>query len=68
MSVSVVINGREETFENIRTIADLLREKGFENSKVVVEVNYEIVKRDKFEQYEIRSGDKLEVLRFVGGG
>jgi len=50
------------------TIAKLLKELDINPSRVVVEVNLEIVKRAYFEQYKIKEGDSIEIVNFVGGG
>jgi sulfur carrier protein len=31
-------------------------------------VNMQIVKKDNWQNYEVKDGDKLELLDFVGGG
>jgi thiamine biosynthesis protein ThiS len=68
VSISVTLNGKQTVLEKTETIGDLLREKGLEHNKVVVEVNRNIIKQDQFEQFTIKNRDKVEVLRFVGGG
>lgn len=68
MSITVILNGKEFVLKKAKTVGDLLREIGMEHKRVVVEVNRNIVKQEQFEQYKIKSDDKVEVLRFVGGG
>ncbi|MEN2994222.1 MAG: sulfur carrier protein ThiS [Thermodesulfovibrio sp.] len=51
-----------------KTIAELLRELDINPNRVVVEVNLEIIKRDRFNDYEIKEGDSIEIVNFVGGG
>jgi len=68
VSISVTLNGKQTVLEKTETIGDLLREKGLEHNRVVVEVNRNIIKQDQFEQFTIKNRDKVEVLRFVGGG
>ncbi|MCS7234359.1 MAG: sulfur carrier protein ThiS [Thermodesulfovibrio sp.] len=51
-----------------KTIAELLQELDINPQRVVVEVNLEIVKRDRFNDYEIKEGDSIEIVNFVGGG
>lgn len=50
------------------TIAKLLKELDINPSRVVVEVNFEIVKRVHFDEYKIKEGDSIEIVNFVGGG
>lgn len=50
------------------TISELLKELDINPQRVVVEVNLEIVKRDRFDDYKIKEGDSIEIVNFVGGG
>lgn len=51
-----------------RTVADLLSELGIKAERVAVEVNLEIVKRERFGEHELKEGDSIEIVNFVGGG
>ncbi len=53
---------------NATTIIELLNELNINPSRVIVEVNLEIVKRDKYEEYKLKEGDCIEIVNFVGGG
>lgn len=50
------------------TVMELLKELQINPQRVVVEVNLEIVKRDRFDEYKIKEGDSIEIVNFVGGG
>lgn len=60
------INDRELNFQG--NIKELLNHLGYELSKVVVLVNNEILKREKWESYEIKENDYIEIVSLVGGG
>jgi len=51
-----------------KTIVELLQELEINPQRVVVEVNLEIIKRDRFSEYKIKDGDSIEIVNFVGGG
>ncbi|MCX2726462.1 sulfur carrier protein ThiS [Thermomicrobium sp. 4228-Ro] len=68
MTVRVTLNGKRVDLDGVRTIADLLRTRGLDPRLVAVEHNGEIVPRDRYEERELRDGDVLEVVHFVGGG
>jgi sulfur carrier protein len=36
--------------------------------RVAVELNRELVRRDRWSQTKLSEGDKLEIVHFVGGG
>jgi sulfur carrier protein len=64
------INGVEKQFEQgiPATVAALLDELGFDSATVVAEVDGEIIKRDDFAATNLKKGQNIELLRFVGGG
>ena len=62
------INGEErETAEGL-TLAALLEQLGMKADRVAVELNREIVSRQLWPQTRLQSGDRLEIVQFVGGG
>lgn len=66
--LSVTINGKIQSVPEGSTIRTHLAGLGIDPAHVVVEVNGVIVKKEKFDEHMICNGDKLEILRFVGGG
>lgn len=67
-TVSIVLNGKEKRIVPGRSVAKLLADLDLHPSMVVVEHNREILDRDRFEETEVRDGDVLELVHFVGGG
>ncbi|GAB6183948.1 sulfur carrier protein ThiS [Thermodesulfovibrio hydrogeniphilus] len=53
---------------NSRTLKELLDELKINPDRVAVEVNLQIIKKDKFSEFEIKEGDSVEIVNFVGGG
>lgn len=68
MSIRITLNGDEREFAREMSVADLLGELGFEQRKIAVERNLEIVPRSTYADVRIEDGDRLEIVRFVGGG
>jgi sulfur carrier protein len=64
----IMLNGTEIELHDEVTVAGLLEQKGLPANKVVVEVNNIIIERDEFVEKQLGEGDKVEILRFVGGG
>jgi sulfur carrier protein len=64
----LVINGEEKEFEKGTTLAQIIDYLGVEDKVMALAVNMQIVKKDKWSSYAPQSGDKLELLEFVGGG
>jgi len=66
--VNVVVNGRSETLPRGLTVAELLARLKLPAKGVAVEVNEQIVPRAQHSEYQLREGDRLEVVSLVGGG
>jgi thiamine biosynthesis protein ThiS len=62
------INGEQREFPDGLTVAALVSQLGMKPDRVAVELNLEIVPRSQWETTTLKSGDKLEVVHFVGGG
>ncbi|MBW2478072.1 MAG: sulfur carrier protein ThiS [Deltaproteobacteria bacterium] len=65
---SIILNGRPHELDDQATIDSLLASLQLDRHQVVVELNRQIVPRDRFSQTDLAEGDKLEVVQFVGGG
>lgn len=66
--MKVELNGKTTELENIETVGDLIRSKDLKPQMVAVELNGEILPREKYDDQRINEGDRLEVVHFVGGG
>jgi thiamine biosynthesis protein ThiS len=66
--MKVELNGKTVDLDGIRTVGDLIRSRDLKPRMVAVELNGEIVPRDKYDSQELNEGDRLEVVHFVGGG
>jgi sulfur carrier protein len=64
----VELNGKTTELDGIQTVGDLIRSRDLKPQMVAVELNGEILPRDRFDVQELREGDRLEVVHFVGGG
>ncbi len=64
----LVVNGEPREVPAGSTVEDLLRHVGVNPASVVVERNGEIVSREDFESTGLADGDRIEIVRFVGGG
>ena len=50
------------------TVADLVATLGLGPRRIAVEVNLAIVPRADYTRTPLRTGDKVEIIHFVGGG
>jgi sulfur carrier protein len=61
------INGKSEEFSG-GTVLDLLNTKKIEPQMVAVEVNDSMVEREQLGTTQLKEGDRLEFLFYMGGG
>lgn len=64
----VKVNGKEVTNADGLSLEELLIREGYSQEKTVVELNGEIMPKAQYKQTNIKDGDSLEVISFVGGG
>ena len=68
MRMFIFINGEEREFAAGLTLGALVEQLGMKADRVAVELNREIVARDRWEATTLADGDRLEIVHFVGGG
>ncbi len=66
--IRVFINGKENFLDSNINILSLLQQLNLKPERVAVEVNKNVIPKEDFEEYILRDGDKIEIVRFVGGG
>lgn len=63
------INGEERDFSAERlTLAALVEQLGMKADRVAIELNRDIVARERWSATDLSDGDRLEIVHFVGGG
>lgn len=67
-TLNITVNGKKEKIEKDISLLRFLQQKGIDLDTVVVEYNYEVVKKEEWDGIILKENDNLEVLRFVGGG
>jgi thiamine biosynthesis protein ThiS len=63
----IYVNGKEMQQQNL-LIAELLENLELNQDLIVVEVNQEIVQKAHYTKQLLSAGDRIEIVRFVGGG
>ena len=66
--MKVQVNGAEREFSSPLSLASLIEQLGMKQDRVAVELNKDIVPRDRWSQTALSEGDRLEIVHFVGGG
>ena len=66
--VQIIFNGQSREVPDHTSVAALLRELRLSDRPVAVEVNLQVVPRERHSGYELCDGDRLELVTLVGGG
>jgi thiamine biosynthesis protein ThiS len=67
-SISIVVNGERREANPGAMVTDLLVALGLDSGRVAIERNREILPRPAWTQTPVESGDRYEIVQFVGGG
>jgi sulfur carrier protein len=63
-----MVNGKKLEVTDGATITALLEELNINPLRVAVQLNLEIIKRERYDTTALRTGDKLEIITFMAGG
>jgi sulfur carrier protein len=64
----ITLNGNPTDLEGPLTLAALLERHRLKPEAVVVEYNLHVPPKDAYASTEIREGDRIEIVKFMGGG
>jgi sulfur carrier protein len=66
--VNLKVNGKTRVVEGKPTLGEYLQQLGINPLACAVERNGAVVKRDDFDATPLAEGDRLEIVRMMGGG
>ncbi len=66
--MKIILNGREVTVPENTTLEGLIALRGLAPDHIIVELNHGLVKRESWPGTVLIENDRVEILRFVGGG
>ena len=64
----IQLNGDPYEINGRTNLNELLNKLKIQKNKVAVEVNGEIVQKNKYQNLVLRKDDKVEIVHFIGGG
>lgn len=71
MTLSVILNGQPREFAQLETgasLADVVGALELKGDRIAIEHNGEIAQRTTWVDVPVKTGDRLEIVHFVGGG
>jgi sulfur carrier protein len=66
--MQVRLNGELRDIPDGTSVAGLLVHLGVKAQRVAVEVNENVVTKDRYDSHVVAAGDSIEIVAFVGGG
>ena len=64
----IQLNGDTYEINKDTNLNELLNKLKIQKNKVAIEVNGEIVEKNKYTKLILNKGDKVEIVQFIGGG
>ena len=64
----IQLNGSPYEINKDINLNELLNKLKIQKNKVAIEVNGEIVEKNKYPNLILNKGDKVEIVKFIGGG
>lgn len=66
--IQIIVNGKDVELERAMSVNAYLDHIGLRGRRVAVAVNSDVLHEDEYENTLIGEGDRVEVVRPIGGG
>ncbi|SFV86807.1 Sulfur carrier protein ThiS [hydrothermal vent metagenome] len=66
--MKLILNGKSLEVADNLTARNLIVQLGYENQRIALEVNEAIIAKSKHTEFTLNAGDKVEIIKAVGGG
>ena len=66
--MQILLNGETQQVQDGATVAALIERLELAGKRLAVEVNEEVVPRSAYAQTGLNEGDRVEIVRAIGGG
>jgi len=66
--MKIHINGEPREVAGPLPVSALIESLGMKHDRVAIELNRDILPRDRWSNTQLAEGDRLEIVHFVGGG
>ncbi len=68
LALNIMLNGNATALAEPLTLSALLARHRLKPETVVVEYNLRVPSKEEYDRIEIRDGDRIEIVKFMGGG
>ena len=66
--IKIRVNGKLSSINDNLSLLNLLNHLKIPLKKVAIELNLEIVDKNKLKKINLKNNDKIEIVHFIGGG
>ncbi len=66
--IKITVNGKQMTVNLKYSLKKLIDKLKLPIKKVAIELNKEIVNKKRISKIILKSGDRIEIVNFIGGG
>ena len=66
--IKIKINGKIKTIIKNSKLSELLKHLKIPLNKVAIELNEQIINKQKINKIKLKNNDKIEIVHFIGGG
>ena len=66
--IKIKVNGKLSIIEDNLSLLNYVKKLKVPLKKVAIELNQEIMDKNKLEQIKLKNNDKIEIVHFIGGG
>jgi len=66
--IKIKANGKIKLIPDNSKLSDLLKSLKIPIKKVAIELNQEIIDKNKINRINLKKNDKIEIVHFIGGG
>ena len=68
IAMIIIVNGKQQDIENNISVLDFINLKKLNPSKIIIELNRQIITKAVYESVILKENDNLEILSLVTGG
>ena len=66
--IKIKVNGKFSTIKENLSLLNCIKRLKIPIKKVAIELNYEIIDKNKLGKITLKNKDKIEIVHFIGGG
>jgi sulfur carrier protein len=66
--IEIILNGEPFRIPNDVSVAELVAQLKMKPTRVALELNHQVVPKNEYSTTRLASGDRVEIVNFVGGG